>query len=98
MQITWNVTDWDTDILQELWGGTVVDGQWREPALIPTIERSLRIEPRQGKPFIYPRVQLTAQIQYDTTGKILQIAVTADKLAPMKAGTPAFLWGDPDEE
>ncbi|MDR1454109.1 MAG: hypothetical protein LBJ01_00500 [Tannerella sp.] len=97
LQMQWALTDWDADILTALWGGTVVDEQWLEPAILPTVEKSLRIEPRQGKPFIYPRVQLTAQIQYDTTGKIFQIQVTADKLQPMKAGTPAFMWGDPEE-
>jgi hypothetical protein len=96
LQLQWSLTDWDADVLTALWGGTVVDEQWQEPAVLPTVEKSLRIEPREGKPFIYPRVQLTAQIQYDTTGKIFQIQVTADKLQPAKAGTPAFMWGDPE--
>ncbi|MDR2764745.1 MAG: hypothetical protein LBB90_06900 [Tannerella sp.] len=95
LQITWMLTDWDATILTGLWGGTTVSGQWQEPAILPTVERSLRIEPRTGKPFIYPRCQITAQIQYDTTGKIFQIAVTAEKLQPTKSGTPAFMWGDP---
>lgn len=94
LQIQWTLVDWDTDVLTSLWGGAVVNGQWQEPDAVPIVEKSLRIEPKAGKPFIYPRVQLTAQIAYDTTGKIFQIAVTADKLQPLKAGTPAFMWGD----
>jgi hypothetical protein len=94
LQIQWTLTDWDADILVELWGGTVVNDQWQEPDTLPIVEKSLRIEPKQGKPFIFPRCQLTAQIQYDTTGKIFQIVVTAEKLQPTKSGTPAFMWGD----
>jgi hypothetical protein len=94
LQLAWTLVDWDADVLTELWGGTTVNGQWQEPDIIPTVEKSLRIEPREGKPFIYPRVQLSAQIQYDTTGKLFQIAVTAEKLQPGKAGTPAFMWGE----
>lgn len=95
--MSWSLVDWDSDVLVDLWGGAVVDDQWQEPATLPTVEKSLRIEPRQGKPFIFPRCEITAQIEYDTTGKIFQIAVTAEKLAPTLVGTPAFMWGDPTE-
>jgi hypothetical protein len=98
VQIQWNIFQWDVDVLTSIWGGTVVDGQWQAPDASPTVEKSLRIEPRDGKPFIYPRVQLTAQVQYDTTGKIFQIAMSADVLQPLKAGTPSWMWGDPDPE
>jgi hypothetical protein len=69
LQLNRTLVDRDADVLTELWGGTVVNGQWQEPDIIPTVEKSLRIEPRQGRPFIFPRVQLLVQIQYDTTGK-----------------------------
>ena len=95
-QMQWKLVDWDNDVLTGLWGGAVVNGQWQEPDVLPTIEKSLRIEPKTGKPFIYPRCEITAQIEYDTTGKIFQIAVTAEKLQPDKTGVPAFMWGDPD--
>jgi hypothetical protein len=95
MNMQWKLTDWDADLLVSLWGGSVVNGQWQEPDVQPVIEKSLRIEPRTGKPFIFPRCEITAQIEYDTTGKLFQIIVTAEKLQPDKAGTPAFMWGDP---
>jgi hypothetical protein len=95
LSLGWSLIDWEVDVLTELWGGSVVNGQWQEPDTLPTVEKSLRIEPKVGKPFIYPRVEITADIEYDTTGKIFQIAVKAEKLQPNKAGTPAFMWGDP---
>jgi hypothetical protein len=95
LQMQWTLVDWDNAVMLALWGGAVVNGQWQEPDTLPVIEKSLRIEPKTGKPFIYPRCEITAQIEYDTTGKIFQIVVTAEKLQPDKAGVSAFMWGDP---
>jgi hypothetical protein len=94
LTMSFSIVDWSPEILQALWGGTVVGDQWQEPAVLPTVEKSLRIEPRVGKPFIYPRCEITANIEYDTTGKIFQIAVSAEKLQPNKVGEPALMIGD----
>jgi hypothetical protein len=97
LSMSWTLTDWDVNTAQNLWGGAVVNGQWQEPDVLPVVERSLRIEPEQGKPFIYPRVELSGDIAYDNTGRMFQIEVTAEKLQPEKEGQSAFLWGDTTE-
>jgi hypothetical protein len=97
LKLGWTVFEWDSDLLVKVWGGTVVDGQWQKPPAVPTIEKSLRIEPKVGKPLIYPHCQLSAQQGYDTTKKIFTIAISAKVLQPTKAGVPSFMVGDPED-
>ena len=95
LDIGWSMVDWDTDVMIALFGGSVVNNQWQAPDQSPTIEKSLKITPRDGKPFIYPRVKATAKVNYDSTGKIFQLDVTCRKLKPEKTGEPGFMWGEP---
>lgn len=92
--IKWELIDWDVDVLETLWGGTVNAGVWHEPDVLPEVEQSVRLTPKIGKPFTYPRCKVTAKIEY-TAGRtgIARIIVTAKKLKPTKAGEPAFMWG-----
>jgi hypothetical protein len=93
LDISWSMVDWDADVLQSVFGGTVVNDVWQAPDQSPTVEKSLKITPRDGNPFTYPRVKMTGKVNYDSTGKIFQIDVTCRKLQPTKAGTPNFMWG-----
>ena len=95
LDISWSMVDWDTDIMIALFGGVEVNGQWQAPPQTPTLEKSLKIRPKDGKPFIYPRVKTTGKVNYDSTGKIFQIDVTCRKLTPEKVGEPPFMWGEP---
>ena len=95
LDITWSMVDWSNDVLIALFGGTEVNGQWQSPDQSPTVEKSLKIKPKDGKPFIYPRVDVTANENYDSTGKIFQLAIKCRKLKPEKVGTSAFMWGEP---
>ncbi|MDR1332182.1 MAG: hypothetical protein LBK07_08780, partial [Tannerella sp.] len=72
------------------------DGQWQKPAIIPVVEKSLRIEPKAGKPFIFPRCQISGQMGYDTTKKVFTIAISAEVLQPAKTGVSSFMFGDPE--
>jgi len=92
---SWSMVDWENAVMMSIFGGAVVNGQWQAPDKSPKIEKSLRIEPEAGNAFIYPRVKVTAKVNYDSSGKIFQIDITCRKLQPEKAGTPSFMWGDP---
>ena len=93
LDVSWSMVDWDPDIMVAVFGGIVVGGQWQAPDQSPTLEQSLRITPKDGNAFTYPRVKVTGKVNYDSTGKIFQIDVTCRKLKPEKAGTPSFMWG-----
>lgn len=92
--IQWELVDWDVAVLQKLWGGTVSGGIWSEPEILPEVEQSVRLTPKIGQPFTYPRCKLTAKIEYEAnrTG-IARIIVQAKKLKPTKDGVAAFMWG-----
>ena len=94
LDISYSMVDWSDDILIALLGGSVVNNQWQAPEQSPTIEKSFKITPRDGNPFIYPRVKVTTKVNYDSTGKIFQLDVTCRKLKPTKAGEPGFKWGE----
>lgn len=93
--ISWSMVDWDNDILMAVFGGAVVNTQWQAPDQSPDVEKSLKITPRSGKPYIWPRVKTTAKVNYDSQGKIFQLDVTCRKLKPAKAGVSSFMWGEP---
>lgn len=92
--IQWELVDWDVAVLQTLWGGTLNAGVWHEPDVLPEVEQSVRLTPKIGKPFTYPRCKLNAKIEYEAnrTG-IARIIVQAKKLKPTKDGVAAFMWG-----
>ena len=92
--ITASLVDYDPEMLQKAFGGAVVDDKWEEPDVVPEIEQSVRLTPRIGKPFSYPRCKITAKIEYNATRTdIAKVVVVAKKLKPAKAGVAAFAWG-----
>lgn len=92
--IKWELVEWEASLLVKLFGGTATAGVWEEPDQMTEPERSIRITPRVGNPFTYPRCKLNCKIEYEAnrTG-IARIVVSAKKLKPTKAGEPAFKWG-----
>ena len=95
LDISWSQVDWDDDVLISYFGGAVVNNQWQAPDQSPLVEKSLRIKPKSGKAFIYPRVKVTANENYDSSGKLFQLDIKCRKLKPEKAGVGAFMWGEP---
>ena len=94
--IAWDVVDFDPLEMKRIWGGEVINDSWHEPENLPTIEMSVKLTPKIGRPFIYPRCSLTAILVYNATRKdIARIRITAKKMTPEKAGLAAFIWGEP---
>ena len=92
--IEWSVVDFDTEMLQLFFGGDVVNEKWEEPAVIPEVELSVRLTPRKGNAFTFPRCKVIAKLDYEATRTgIAKIVVQAKKMLPAKAGVPAFIWG-----
>jgi|LSPZ01.1.fsa_nt_gi hypothetical protein len=92
--IEWAVVDFEPATLQKVWGGEVVDGKWEEPETIPEKELSVRVTPKTGSPFTYPRCKVNAKLDYEATRTgIAKIVVRARKMKPVKEGVPAFIWG-----
>lgn len=81
----------DEDTLVALMGGTKTGTAgattWTAPATTTVIERSIKITPKKGLGFIFPRVLITARPTSDL-GKTtwMGVTVTGKVLAPTKAG------------
>lgn len=77
--------DYSPEVLQFLKGGTVVDGQWHEPAGLPVIEKAVRLTTDTGLPIEFPKTQVMAKFNAKLTKegvKLLEITITplaADK-------------------
>jgi len=94
-ELTWQTIDWTTDKLVAVFGGTVVNDQWKADANAPIVEKSLRIEPREGNPYIYPRVRLYPTVTKENSGAGLWLLnIRARVMKPTKAGVPTWMWGD----
>lgn len=82
----------DEDTLVALMGGTKAGTAgtttYTAPASYAIIERSVKITPKKGMGFIFPRVLITARPTSDL-GKTtwMGVTVTGKVLAPTKAGT-----------
>ncbi|GHV32129.1 hypothetical protein FACS1894177_07830 [Bacteroidia bacterium] len=95
-KIVWDVVDFDPEVMQKVWGGEIVDDQWNEPDEMPEVEKTVRLIPKIGEMFTYPRCKLSAVLVYNATRTdIARIRVTAKKLKPAKAGVSAFIYGNP---
>jgi hypothetical protein len=93
--IVWDVVDFDPLGMQRIWGGEVINDTWHEPEELPTIEMSVKLTPKIGRAFIYPRCSLSAILVYNATRTdIARIRITARKLKPEKEGLSAFIWGE----
>lgn len=66
--ITWSVMDCNPDTLAQVLGGIVTGTgatrKWEAPASSVLIERSVKITPRQGLPISFPRVKISAKVNY----------------------------------
>jgi len=93
--IKWDVVDFDPLDIKKVWGGEVVNDSWHETGELPKVEMSVKLTPKVGKPFIFPRCLVSAVLVYNVTRTdIARIRVTARKLKPEKAGVPSLIWGD----
>lgn len=84
--ITWSIMDCDPDTLVQVLGGSVsglgADRKWEAPASSVLIEKSIKITPRKGLAISFPRVKISAKVNYrlarngiflvEITGRVLQ--------------------------
>ncbi len=81
--------DYGNETLQFLKGGTVVDGQWHEPAGAPIIFKAVKIVTNTGLPFEFPKVQIVAKFNAKLTKegvKLLEVTMTPMATSP-ESGT-----------
>lgn len=81
----------DPTVLQKLLGGEVTgtgnSAVWGAPDVIPVIEKSVKITPKQGLQFSIPRMKISAKINGQfSRSNIFVIEVIGTVLAPTKAG------------
>lgn len=85
----------DAQALVKLFGGSVTgtgaSEVYKAPATSPTIEQSLKITPKVGFGFNFPRVLVTARFT-DSIGRnsMLGVVVRCEVLQPTKSGEPAW--------
>lgn len=85
----------DPETLVAVFGGTVTGTGssmiYKAPAVVPAIEQSLKITPKIGMGFNFPRVLVTAKFS-DSMGRnsLLGVVVSCDILQPTKEGEPSF--------
>lgn len=92
LTLNFSVMDADPDALVNLLGGTTSGTSpvvWESPDLIPVIERSIKITPKQGLTFKIPRASISAKLnsQFSKKGLFL-IDVVATVLKPTLTGLP----------
>jgi hypothetical protein len=89
--LKFSVADPDIDTLTELLGGTVTgvspNRVWKAPATLPTVERSIKLTPKQGfANFTIARASISAKMNSTFSKKnLFLIEVTATVLTPTKA-------------
>lgn len=94
-RVEFTVANPDTATLVAVFGGTVTGtgatAVYKAPAVMPVIEQSLKITPKIGLGFNFPRVLVTAKFT-DSLGRnsLLGISVTCEILQPTKAGESTF--------
>ena len=95
--LKFNVIDPDIETLTTLMGGTssgtAPSRVWNAPATLPTIEKSIKITPKQGfASVVIPRASIVAKLN-TTFGKkdLLKVEVTATVLTPTLAGVDSIL-------
>lgn len=93
--ITFTVANPDVETLVSVWGGTKTGTGpsvvYKAPATMQVIEQSLKITPKVGMGFNFPRVLVTATFT-DSMGRnsLLGLNITCDILQPTKAAEPTF--------
>ncbi|MCF0190188.1 MAG: hypothetical protein HUJ96_02880 [Marinilabiliaceae bacterium] len=89
MTLAFSGMDFDPETLVKFMGGTVSeDGKtWNAPNTVPTIEKSIKITPKQGVAVSIPRASITAKINAELKKTSLsQFDVVATILNPSKVG------------
>lgn len=81
--------DWTPTVLQELKGGTVVDGMWVEPATTPVITKAISLETDSGTLIQCSKWQVTAKLNMEIKKKnVALLEFTFKPLLPVKIGKP----------
>lgn len=97
---SFEIMTFDKSVIADLTGGKVTgtgaDMEYEAPADPADIFKTLQIVDKQGNAWIYPRVQISA----DLTGRfkpndLNTITVNFKVLTPIKAGVPSFKLGKP---
>lgn len=97
---SFEIMTFDLSVIADLTGGTVTgigaDMEYSAPADPADIYKTLEFVDKQGRAWIYPRVQISA----DLTGRfkpndINTVTVNFKVLSPTKAGVPSFKIGKP---
>lgn len=81
--------DWTPATLQELKGGTVVDGMWKEPTTSAIITKAVEVELDSGHKIRCSKWQVIAKINMEIKKKnIALLEVTMKPLLPVEIGKP----------
>lgn len=94
----WSSYNLAPEVLKEAFGGTIdaATGMWEAPDILPTIERSIKAETRNGIVVQAPRVKISAELalnmQLENPG---QVNFVGTVLKPTKTGTPKLSIGKP---
>lgn len=93
--IEFTIANPDVDTLVAVFGGSKTGtgpaAVYNDPAVVPIIEQSLKITPKVGLGFNFPRVLVTAKLT-DAMGRnaLLGVSVSCSVLQPKKAGVASF--------
>ncbi|MDR1181709.1 MAG: hypothetical protein LBL13_07005 [Bacteroidales bacterium] len=91
--LVFSIADPSLDTLKALLGGTVntSDGTWEPDNTAPTIEKSIRVTPKKGLVFDFPRTRIDAKwnAQFGKNN-LAVLEVTATLLIPTKAGVGIY--------
>lgn len=85
--------DYDPAVLVKVKGGTVVNGQWAEPAATPEIYQAVCLETDSDVPFHFPKARIFGKINANLQKKglaLLEITIVPQSPA---VGKPAVLIG-----
>lgn len=81
--------DWTPTVLQTLKGGTVVDGMWTEPAVMPVITKAVELETDSGVIIRCSKWQVSAKLNMEIKKKnVALLEFTLKPLLPVSIGKP----------
>ena len=96
--IRWSIMDCDPDTLVQVLGGAAVgigaDRKWEAPASSVLIEKSVKITPRKGLPVSFPRVKISAKVNYRLARNgIFLVEIIGRVLQPTKIDEASMVVG-----
>lgn len=87
--INFTVINPNLQTFQKVFGGTVSAGKWTPPATPIALEQSIKITPRKGLIYTFPRCSVLPKLDANfTRGQASGLAITATVLKPTKANEP----------